>query len=203
MTATSLAAARRHLRRADPVLAALMDQHAPFGGAERRSAPYFHILVQSIINQQLSVQAGRTIGERVRRAQGGQHFRAADILRLGSARLRACGLSANKVEYIRGLARAVTGGELRFRTLVRADDDTVRNALTRYPGIGQWSADMFLMFALGRPDVLPVGDLVLRKSMQRHYRLPADARAPAYLEVAEPWRPYRTIASRYLWAATQ
>lgn len=195
--------AKRHLRKIDPVMARLMATHDPYGrdSAKPRYTPYYHVLVQSVINQQLSVKAAQTIGTRMRVRQGGRHFNAERVLALRVAAMRRCGVSGSKVRYIRTLSRAVVAGELNFRRLVRQDDDIIRGLLTQYPGIGPWSADMFLMFALHRPDVLPLGDLVLRKSMQRHYGLAAGAKDDAYLNIAAAWRPYRSIASRYLWAA--
>lgn len=184
-------------------MARLLDNHAPYatGRGQVRRPPYFHTLVQSIINQQLSVKAARTISARLRLRQGGGFFNAGRLLDLRPSALRGCGISRSKVNFIRTLSRAMRDGELNFRSLARADDDTVRQVLTRYPGIGHWSADMFLMFALHRPDVLPLGDLALRKSMQRIYRLAEDADDDVFLEIAAAWRPYRTVASRYLWAA--
>ncbi len=184
-------------------MAQLLQQYDPYapGRVRARRPPHFHTLVQSIINQQLSVQAARTISARLRAGQGGGHFNAGRLLALRPGTLRGCGISSNKVHFIRTLAQAMQDGELNFRSLARADDETVRQVLTRYPGIGHWSADMFLMFGLQRPDVLPLGDLALRKSMQRLYRLTHNAGEAAYLKIAEPWRPYRTVASRYLWAA--
>ncbi len=203
MHSATLTQAKRHLRKADPVMARLIDLHDPYSSArdQARRPPYFHTLVQSIINQQLSVKAARTISERLRRSQGGGPFNAARLLALRPTTLRGCGISNNKVRFIHTLARAQRSGDLNFRSLVRADDDTVRAVLTQYPGIGHWSADMFLMFGLHRPDVLPLGDLALRKSFQRLYRLADNAGDNVYLEIASLWRPYRTVASRYLWAA--
>lgn len=203
MHPATLAQAKRHLRKTDPVMTRLIDLHDPYSSArdQARRPPYFHTLVQSIINQQLSVKAARAISERLRRSQGGGHFNAGRLLALRPTTLRGCGISNNKVRFIHTLARAMRSGDLNFRSLARANDDTVRDVLTQYPGIGHWSADMFLMFGLHRPDVLPLGDLALRKSLQRLYRLAENAGDDAYLEIANPWRPYRTVASRYLWAA--
>jgi DNA-3-methyladenine glycosylase II len=184
-------------------MARLVQLHDPYaaGRGKARRPPHFHTLVQSIINQQLSVKAARTISARLRLGQGGGHFNAERLLALRPSAMRDCGISSNKVHFIRTLARAMRDSELNFLSLARADDDTVRQVLTQYPGIGHWSADMFLMFGLHRPDVLPLGDLALRKSMQRIYRLADNAGEEAYLAIADPWRPYRTVASRYLWAA--
>ncbi len=117
---------------------------------------------------------------------------------MSDATLRACGLSGTKVAYARDLARHVLEGELDVRRLRRLDDDGVREAITEVKGLGRWTADMFLMFHLRRPDVLPVGDLGLRRAVERVYRVPLPS-APELELIAAPWRPYRTIASLYLW----
>lgn len=117
---------------------------------------------------------------------------------MSEARLRACGLSGTKIAYARDLARHVLEGELDLRRLRRLEDDGVREAITAVKGLGPWSADMFLMFHLRRPDVLPVGDLGLRRAVERAYRIPLPA-ADRLVQLAEPWRPYRTLASLYLW----
>ncbi len=203
MHTAAITRAKRHLRKADPVMARLIALHDPYapGRVKIRRPPYFHTLVQSIINQQLSIKAAQTISGRLRLSQGGSYFNAERLLALRPTALRRCGISHNKVRFIRTLSRAMRSGDLNFRSLARADDDTVRFVLTQYPGIGHWSADMFLMFGLHRPDILPLGDLALRKSMQRVYRLAENAGDDVYLDIATAWRPYRTVASRYLWAA--
>lgn len=199
-----LRAAKRHLKKADPVMAALVDRFTP--NSQNRPAsrrpPYYHTLVQAIINQQLSVKAANTIVQRVRRLQGGRYFCAGKLHALDDTLLRQCGVSGNKLRYIRSLSHAVLNGELNFRKIARLDDQAVRQTLIQYPGIGPWSADMFLLQAMGRLDILPLGDLVLRKSMQRHYRLTNDTHDNTYLDIAEAWRPYRSLASQYLWAAS-
>ncbi len=199
-----LRAAKRHLQKADPVMAILVERFVPSSLAKpsTRRPPYYHTLVKAIISQQLSVRAADTIVGRVRQLQHGGNFQAQKLHALKDAGLRQCGLSANKLRYIRSLSQAVISGELNFRKLARQDDATVRQTLIHYPGIGPWSADMFLIQAMGRLDIFPLGDLVLRKSMQRHYQLTSDSDDHAYLDIAEGWRPYRTLASQYLWAAS-
>ena len=203
MNEQQLAAARKHLCRADPVMARLVKNYQPYIQTARTArAPYFHHLIQSIINQQLSVKAGNTIVMRVRARQGGRYFNAEKLSCITETALRQCGVSTNKVRYIKILTKTVLHGELSFKHLARQDDDSVRQILTRYPGIGDWSADMFLLNAMHRHDVLPLGDLVLRKSMRLHYNLAEQSPADEYLRVAEAWRPYRSLASRYLWTAS-
>jgi DNA-3-methyladenine glycosylase II len=157
-------------------------------------------LLRSIIGQQLSVAAASSIFERVKAANSGRSPTPQQLLKLTPARLRACGLSAAKVDYVRDLARHVQSGELDLGRLKRLQDEDVRAAITAVKGLGYWSADMFLIFHLRRDDVLPVGDLGVRRAIERAYRV-TDPK-PARLEaIAEPWRPYRTMGSLYLWAS--
>ncbi len=161
--------------------------------------PHYHALVSAIINQQLSVKAGRTIEKRLLDKHGGRFFRAENILELKTTVMHECGLSNNKVRYICTLAQAITEGELNFRKLSRKNNDDVRDELIQYPGIGQWSVDMFLMFSLQRADIFPIGDLVIRRSMQQYYPLDNETKHDKYMSIADAWRPYRSIASFYLW----
>ena len=190
--------ARRHFRKNDTVMAGLIKQCGPITNSHARQ-PHYHALVSAIINQQLSYKAGKTIEKRLLQKHGGRFFRAEKLLELKTTEIRSCGLSENKVRYICTLAQAIVDGELNFRKLVRKSDEAVRDELIQYPGIGQWSVDMFMMFSLHRPDVFPIGDLVIRRSIQRHYQLPDDAKHDKYIAIAEAWRPYRSIASFYLW----
>jgi DNA-3-methyladenine glycosylase II len=165
----------------------------------RPKDPYGSLL-RSIIGQQLSVSAASAIYERVKEANGGRSPTPRQLLLLRRAKLRACGLSLAKVEYVRDLARHVLEGELDLPRLRRLEDDRVRETITAVKGLGRWTADMFLIFHLRRPDVLPVGDLGLRRAVERAYRVTAPT--VAQLEaIAEPWRPHRTMGSLYLWAS--
>jgi DNA-3-methyladenine glycosylase II len=191
-------AAHRHFRKTDKVMANIIKQCNPIASGKAKQ-PYYHALVVAIINQQLSVKAAGTIERRLRDKTGGRYFRAENILGLKATVMRECGLSNNKVRYICTLAQAIDDGELNFRKLSRKNNDDVRDELIQYPGIGQWSVDMFLMFSLQRTDVFPIGDLVIRRSMQQYYQLTDDAKYDKYISIAEGWRPYRSIASFYLW----
>lgn len=163
----------------------------------RPKDPYGSLL-RSIIGQQLSVTAASAIFARVKAANAGRSPSPQELLAMRPARLRSCGLSRAKVEYVRDLARHVLRGELDLARLRHLDDDRVREAITGVKGLGRWSADMFLIFHLRRPDVLPVGDLGLRRGFERVYAL-SDPTAAQMEEIAERWRPYRTLASLYLW----
>ena len=194
--------AHRHFRKADDVMAKIIEQSGPIT-PRKSKPPHYHALVNAIINQQLSVKAGRTIEKRLLDKNGGRFFRAENILQLKTTAIRECGLSNNKVRYICTLAQAITDGELNFRKLSRKNDDDVRDELIQYPGIGQWSVDMFLMFSLQRTDIFPIGDLVIRRSMQQHYQLSDETKHDKYIAIAEAWRPYRSIASFYLWKTSE
>ena len=193
-----------HLRRADPVLARLIDD---YGGplpeepdSRGRPADEYGALVRGITGQQLSVKAAASIWARFLERYDGATPTPEQILADDPEELRAAaGLSRAKVVSLRSLAEHVLAGELELDRLTELPDDEVIRDLTAVKGIGEWTAHMFLMFTLHRPDVLPTGDLGIRNAIQRAYGLPAHPK-PAEMEaIAEPWRPYRTRASRYLW----
>jgi DNA-3-methyladenine glycosylase II len=184
-----------HLNAADPVLAAIIAAVGPCTlAAERRG---LNELVRSIIAQQISVQAAATIMARLE-AQLGE-LSPATLLTRSPEELRALGLSGQKVRYLHDLAERVATGALDIDGLAQLDDEAVIAALVQVRGIGCWTAEMYLIFALGRLDVLPVDDLGLRQSAQQFYVLPAPPSAAALRAIAEPWRPYRSVASWYLW----
>lgn len=159
------------------------------------------MLVKTIIDQQLSVKVARRIAERLLIVQGGEVFEPSGLLRLSDDQARATGLSRGKIRYIRELAQAVSAGEIDFMALQAAPDEEIVKILMAFPGIGRWTAEIFMMFSLNRLDVLPLGDLALRNAIKRHYRLDDQAPRSDYFALAEKWRPYRSIASWYLWAA--
>jgi DNA-3-methyladenine glycosylase II len=192
-----------HLRRRDPVLRRVIDAVGPLDVSRwtklRPKDPYGSLL-RSIVGQQLSVSAANSIFGRLKDANGGRSPSPQQLLLMRPAKLRACGLSGAKVEYVRDLARHVLSGELDLPRLRRLEDEDVREAITAVKGLGRWTADMFLIFHLRREDVLPVGDLGLRRAVERAYEV-TDPK-PAELErIAEPWRPYRSMASLYLWSS--
>lgn len=186
-----------HLTNADPVLGGIIQKVGPYS-IEHRD-PDFDTLARSIIFQQLSGNVARVILGRLRDAVPGGLITAEAVLKLRIPRMRKMGLSAAKTEYIRALARHTRDGTVKFTDLPGVDDDAVIATLTKVKGIGVWTAQMFLMFALKRTDVLPVGDLGVRKAMQMAYRLPEMPNPATMMEIAEPWRPYRSVASWYLW----
>jgi DNA-3-methyladenine glycosylase II len=155
--------------------------------------------VRSIIYQQLSGAVAKVLVERLRAAMPDGLILPGAVLELLPEQMRALGLSTAKTLYIRELARHAIEGTVDFPSLVDAPDDEVIAALTQVKGIGVWTAQMFLIFALRRNDVLPLGDLGVRKAMQREYGLAELPKPATMLELAAPWRPYCSVASWYLW----
>ena len=197
-------AATRHLRAADPVLAALIDRLGTVPARKRPARPdpgeHYAGLVRTIVGQQLSTRAAQTIYQRLLTHFDGRPPSPEEVLEADPEELRAAaGLSRSKTTYLRSLAEHVVDGSLELDRLEELDDEAVLAELVAVKGIGEWSAHMFLMFQLERPDVLAPGDLGIRKGIQISYEL-AVLPAPAeVIGIAEPWRPYRTAACLYLW----
>jgi DNA-3-methyladenine glycosylase II len=192
--------ARRILARRDPVIAALIRTHGDCGLARAQHTDPFHALVQAIISQQLSTAAARTIGRRLRDLYDGR-MTAASIAATPDTQLRSVGLSPQKVGYMRDLCTKVQGGELALGKLGSLSDEDVIVTLTQVKGIGRWTAEMFLMFRLHRPDVLPVGDLGIVNAIKKQYRLRKTPTPDRLVKIGEAWRPYRSVACWYLWAS--
>lgn len=193
-----LAKATRDLSRADPVMRGIVKT---VGACELRPGARgdnFTTLARAIVGQQLSTKAAETIWQRVVTLhENGRRLRPADVLRLSDKRLRAAGMSNAKVAYVKDLAAKVETGELKLNRLSRLGDDEIIDALTSIKGIGRWTVEMFLIFKLGRPDVWPVGDLGIRNAVVRAYRI--DPTKANLVAVGEPLRPWRSVASWYLW----
>jgi len=197
-----LRAALRHLRRADPVLAELIGQIGRYRMVRRPER--FESLVRSIIFQQLAGRAAQTIYDRFAKFFPGPRFPTPlQVLAAEQDALRSVGLSRQKLLYILDLARHVADDRLNFRRFARMDDEEIIIDLTRVMGIGRWTAEMFLMFNLGRPDVLPVGDLGVRNAVFKAYRLKHPPTPVELRELGERWRPYRSVAVWYLWQSTR
>lgn len=175
----------------DPVLAQLLPSLPPLAVLTPTPDP-FGMLVRSVVGQQLSVRAAASIHARVEAALGGVSPQT--LLAAPPERLRALGLSWAKVRTVQALAGAAAGGQVDFAHLAALPDEAVVAALTPLPGIGRWTAEMFLMFALARPDVFSFGDLVLRQELARLYP------GAVQREVPPRWAPHRTLAARVLWA---
>jgi DNA-3-methyladenine glycosylase II len=190
-------AALDHLSAADPVLAALIER---FGAIELTAEPdLWWSLVDAIVAQQLSVKAAATISGRVAALGANGRPTPAEILATDDEVLRAAGFSRAKVKYVKDLAARWSDGSLRHRDIPSMRDEEVIAELTQVKGIGVWTAEMILIFTLGRPDVLPVDDLGIRVAAQRLYGLAERPGRDELLRLGEPWRPWRTVASRYLW----
>jgi DNA-3-methyladenine glycosylase II len=196
-------AAIRHLRKADPDLGAIIDAAGPFAMELHPAKSVFAALAQAIVYQQLSTKAAATIFGRVcaHFPRGRAGLTPERMLALSDARIRAAGISRSKLKALRDLARRSAAGEV--PTLAQArrlGDAEIVERLVAVHGIGRWSAEMFLMFFLGRPDVLPVDDYSLRKAYARAFKKRALPSPQALEKHGERWRPYRTVASWYLWS---
>jgi DNA-3-methyladenine glycosylase II len=200
------ASARRRLAAADPTMAALIQRVGEIDvetrlrrRSEERPADAYGALLRAIVGQQLSTKAARTIYGRVRDLFGGTTPSPEQLLEASEEDLRACGLSGRKVEYIRDLAAHVLSGELELERLGELSDEEAIEEIVAVRGLGQWTAEMFLIFHLERPDVLSGGDLGIRKAVQLEYGLAEMPTPQRVLEIGEPWRPHRSLASLYLW----
>ena len=194
------AKARRHLMRRDPILGAAIKTIGACGMADRQRKDHLSALVGSIVSQQLSTKAAATIFGRVLALfPGGEIANAAAITEHSDAVLRAVGLSGQKVSYLRDLSARIVDGRLNLDELETLADEDVIARLVAVRGFGRWTAEMFLMFRLHRPDVLPGGDLGIVVAIQRLYTLRKRPDAKRVLKIGEVWRPYRSVASWYLW----
>jgi DNA-3-methyladenine glycosylase II len=196
--------ATRHLRRADPVLAALIDRVGPLPAERRPDRPargeHYAALVRTIVGQQLSTRAARAIWLRVVGHFDGHAPTPEQVLEADEEELRAAGgLSRAKVGYLRSLATHVLDGSLELDRLDDLDDETVTAELVAVKGLGEWSAHMFLMFQLERPDVIAPGDLGIRKAIQLAYGMEELPTPAEVIARGELWRPHRTTACLYLW----
>jgi DNA-3-methyladenine glycosylase II len=192
--------ARRVLMRRDPVLAAVVKRIGPCGMAERQRKDHLSALVGAIVSQQLSTRAASTIyGRFVALFPGGVIPGADAIHALDDKALRGVGLSGQKVSYLRDLCARIGDRRLQLEELDSLSDELVIERLTAVKGFGRWTAEMFLMFRLHRPDVLPAGDLGIVTAIQRLYGLRKKPEAKRILSIGEAWRPYRSVASWYLW----
>lgn len=192
--------ARRHLMRRDPILGAAIKRIGACGMADRQRRDHLSALVGSIVSQQLSTKAAATIFGRFLALFPGNHIPdAAAIAAHSDEVLRSVGLSGQKVGYLRDLSARIVDGRLNLDELEGLPDEAVIERLVSVKGFGRWTAEMFLMFRLHRPDVLPGGDLGIVVAIQRLYKLRKRPDAKRVLKIGEAWRPYRSVASWYLW----
>ena len=195
---TDYARARRHLARRDPVIRDLMRTHGRCGLADAQHGEPFGALMKAIVSQQLSTKAAHTIFTRMMALFDGVPTPQA-LAALTDAQLRGVGLSGQKLRYMRDLGGKVQDGSLPLLALDAMTDEDVIVALTQVKGIGRWTAEMFLMFRLHRPDVLPVDDLGIVKAVQKAYGLRKTPSPDRLNEIGDAWRPYRSVACWYLW----
>ncbi len=190
-----------HLKRADPILARIIEAAGPYRIGY--SEPEFHSLARSIIFQQLSGKVATVIAGRLDAVMPGGRVTPEGILSQSDEKLRGCGLSGQKVRYLRDLAERTISGEIAFERLGGLADEEVVEHLTRVKGVGVWTAHMFLIFALRRPDVLPIGDLGIRMAMQRAYRMRQLPKPERMEKIASAWRPWCSVACWYLWRSLE
>ena len=189
-------AAVLHLKKSDPILAAIMERVGPckmeFG------PPEFHSLAEAIVYQQLNGKAAVTIFKRFA-AIAGDPLTPQGILKLTDEQMRAVGLSKQKSSYLKDMAERAARGDLNFSRLHEMTDDEVIKHLTQVKGVGVWTAHMFLMFTLQRPDVLPTGDYGIQAAMKKHYKKRKLPKPEQMQKIAKSWQPYRSVACWYLW----
>ena len=186
-----------HLKRRDRTLGRIIGTVGPYTLKAQRD--YYQILVRSIVSQQISTAAARTILQRLTDHLKPQKINPEAMALLDVETLRRLGVSQQKAAYAHDLTARVTSGQLNLKTINRKNDADVITELTQVKGIGVWTAHMFMIFALGRLDVLPVGDLGVRTAIQRHYELDELPKPSEVEEIGKPWRPFASVASWYLW----
>lgn len=193
-----------HLRKRDPILAAVIKRAAALDESwySKKRPNHFKSLVVAIVNQQLSGKAADTIFKRFE-ALFKKFPKPEEVLKMPTAKMRKAGLSGMKVSFIKDLARKVLDGTVDFRKMKKWSDEEVIEHLVQVKGIGRWTAEMFLMFSLGRDDVFSYGDLALRKALQKLYKLRAEPTPAQAEKITATWKPYRTLGSRYLWASLE
>lgn len=192
-----------HLRRADPVLGRIIERVGPCRLEARRAGTHYDALVRSIVFQQLSGKAAGTIHGRFRALYPGNRIRPELVLATDDVTLRGAGLSRQKIGYLRDLSSRVVDRSLPLAHLGRLPDDAIIDHLVQVKGIGRWTVQMFLMFRLGRPDVLPELDLGVQNAIQRAYRLERRPTPKEVLRIGERWRPHASVASWYLWRSLE
>lgn len=193
--------ALEHFKKTDPVLyetglkVKLKDHPRP--------GDYFVDLVDSIISQQLSGKAAETIFGRFKKLFPSEKITPEKLLKIPDEKIREAGISYSKIKYIKGLAKAVINKQIDLNALEKLSDDEVILELIKLKGVGNWTAEMFLMFTLGRPDIFSAGDLGLQNAMVKLYKLDAKPNKEILIEISEKWSPYRTTASKILWKSLE
>ena len=201
--ATSFRPALTHLKKVDPVLGEIIARVGPCRMEQRRTGTHYDALVRSIVFQQLSGKAASTIHRRFAELYPAKRIRAERVLASTDEQLRSAGLSRQKIGYLRDLSARVVDKSLPLAHLGRLSDDSIIEHLVQVKGIGRWTVQMFLMFRLGRPDVLPELDLGVQNAIQRAYGLKKRPSPKEVLAIGEKWRPYASVASWYLWRSLE
>ncbi len=186
--------------RRDPILGKIIDSIGDY--SLKRRNQHLAVLIESIISQQLATNAAEAIFKRFKDLYP-KFPTPSQILATRRSKLRSVGLSNMKIEYLKDLARNIEGGRVNVKLLSKMSDEDVIEHLTQVKGIGRWTAEMFLIFSLGRPDVLPVHDLGLRKGVQMAFALPELPNPKEVERIGKRWKPYRSIATWYLWKSLQ
>ncbi|HXG54139.1 MAG TPA: DNA-3-methyladenine glycosylase [Vicinamibacterales bacterium] len=200
MTIPDYSSPRRALMRRDPILGAIIKTHGACElGAARDRFDHFAMLVRAIVFQQLSTKAATTIHTRLVGYMPDGQPTPSSLALVTDEELRAAGISRQKATYLRDLCEKVQSGAVPLENIDSLSDEEVITALTTIKGIGRWTAEMFLIFRLQRPDVLPVGDLGIMNAIQKAYRLRKKPTPERMRKIGEAWRPYRSIATWYLW----
>jgi DNA-3-methyladenine glycosylase II len=199
ISAQHIRSAQTQLKKNDPQMREIIRRVGPF--TLRPKSDHFQMLANSIISQQISVAAAKTISERLLERLGRGGMTAAAISKLDLEQLREVGISRQKGTYLLDLAQHVHRGDIDLKSLARKPDEAIIEQLTLVKGVGVWTAQMFLIFSLGRLDVLPAGDFGIRKAIQQEYELEELPSSKEIELLAQPWRPYATVASWYLWRA--
>ncbi|HEY2627742.1 MAG TPA: DNA-3-methyladenine glycosylase [Usitatibacter sp.] len=191
--------AKKHLAKSDPVLGKIIRTCRDVDIASRGDA--FQTLARSIVGQQISTKAAASIWNRFAECAG--TVTPASVAALDHESMRACGLSNAKARYVHDLASHFASGSLKPRRWARMENEAIIEDLTRVKGIGRWSAEMFLMFHLMRPDLLPLGDLGIQRAMERHFNSGRALKKAKMHKIGERWAPYRSVASWYLWRSLE
>ena len=197
LTPAQIQSARRHLRAADPVMKTIIDAVGPY--TLRFERDRFSMLVRSIVSQQISTSPARAIRKRLMDLVGPDGLTAGNLAGFNTDELRSVGLSSQKASYVADLTAKVNDGAVNLRQIGRLSDEAVVGSLTQVKGIGRWTAQMFLIFSLGRPDVFPHDDLGIRTAIRYRYDLDDLPDKTTSHSIAAPWRPYASVASWYRW----
>jgi len=197
----SATAAYKHLRTVDPIVATLIQQHGPY--RPRPAMDHYESLLRTILFQQLNGKAASSIQARWMALYGDRYPTPTELLATTDEAFRTAGISRQKTGYLRDVAERTLAGSLDLRNVEALPDEEIITQITAVKGLGEWSAHMFLMFQLGRPDILPIGDFGVRNGMKIAYALPEMPTPAQAREIGEPWAPYRSVASWYMWRATE